>query len=50
MGKLKFEPSLIMNENVFGNKFSKRNAEDQKMMLIKSCQLIGYILVKSEFS
>lgn len=47
---MKFEAPLIMNENVFENKFSKRNPEDRKMMLIKSCQLIGYILVKSEFS
>lgn len=39
---MKFEPSLIMNENVFENK-SKRNPEDRKMMLIKSCQLIGDI-------
>lgn len=43
VGKLKFEAPLIMNENVFENKFSKRNPEDRKMMLIKSCQVIGDI-------
>lgn len=43
VGTLKFEAPLIMNENVFENKFSKRNPEDWKMMLIKSCQLIGDI-------
>lgn len=40
---MKFEAPLIMNENVFENKFSKRNAEDPKIMLIKSCQVIGDI-------